>query len=118
VVALAVVAAVSDGTMSFLDHLEELRKRLMISIAALFVGVLAAYTFVDTRATRVANAPAPLVEGRYTGGNDERRYDVAPDGRFLMLTFAELAAGDETAGRRFVAVVNWPEELKRLVPIN
>ena len=48
VVALAVVAAVSDGTMSFLDHLEELRKRLMISIAALFVGVLAAYTFVDT----------------------------------------------------------------------
>ena len=48
VVALAVLAAVSDGTMSFLDHLEELRKRLMISIAALFVGVLAAYTFVDT----------------------------------------------------------------------
>ena len=47
-VALAVVAAVSDGTMSFLDHLEELRKRLMISIAALFVGVLAAYAFVDT----------------------------------------------------------------------
>ncbi len=73
---------------------------------------------VDTRATLVANAPAPLVEGRYTGGNDERRYDVAPDGRFLMLTFAEQAAGDETAGRRFVAVVNWPEELKRLVPLD
>lgn len=48
VVGLAVLAAVSDGTMSFLDHLEELRTRLMISIAALLVGVLAAYTFVET----------------------------------------------------------------------
>ncbi len=46
-----------------------------------------------------------------TGGEQESaNYDVAPDGRFLMLSPAE---GDGTS---LVVVLNWFEELKRLVP--
>ena len=45
--ALVVVAAVSEGAMSFLEHLDELRKRLIISIVALFVAVLIAFAFVS-----------------------------------------------------------------------
>jgi hypothetical protein len=40
------------------------------------------------------------------------RYDVAPDGRFLMLK----DEGNHSSDRRVVLVLNWTEELKRLVP--
>jgi hypothetical protein len=36
-------------------------------------------------------------------------YDVAPDGRFVMIK-------DEAASGRLYVVLNWTEELKRLVP--
>ena len=42
------------------------------------------------------------------------RYEVAPDGRFLLLK-------DETGGRgseRVIVVQHWFEELGRLVPVN
>ena len=45
--------------------------------------------------------------------NTPRTYDVAPDGRFLMI--------EETPSRltqRFAVVLNWFEELKRRVPAN
>ena len=38
----------SDGKMSFLEHLDELRKRLMWAIGALFAGFLIALFFIDT----------------------------------------------------------------------
>ncbi|MCH7748595.1 MAG: twin-arginine translocase subunit TatC [Acidobacteria bacterium] len=44
---LAVTSVISEGTMSFLDHLDELRKRLIVSVAALSAGVLIAYAFVS-----------------------------------------------------------------------
>jgi sec-independent protein translocase protein TatC len=37
----------ADGKMSFLEHLDELRKRLMWAIAALFGGFLIALFFID-----------------------------------------------------------------------
>ena len=37
----------ADGKMSFLEHLDELRKRLMWAIAALFGGFLVALFFID-----------------------------------------------------------------------
>ena len=44
-----------------------------------------------------------------------RSYDVAPDGRFVMIPLA----GSPTAEPRGIVVVqNWVEELKRLVPSN
>jgi serine/threonine protein kinase/Tol biopolymer transport system component len=41
-------------------------------------------------------------------------YDVAPDGRFLMLPLANQPGG--SASQNIVVVQNWTEELKRLVP--
>jgi sec-independent protein translocase protein TatC len=38
----------ADGKMSFLEHLDELRKRLMWAIGALFAGFLIALFFIDT----------------------------------------------------------------------
>jgi sec-independent protein translocase protein TatC len=35
------------GRMSFLEHLDELRRRLVVSIAAVFVGFLVAFAFID-----------------------------------------------------------------------
>ena len=51
--------------------------------------------------------------GYFTPGNaPSRTYDISPDGeRFLMIK--ESAGGDST---EFVVIINWFEELKRLVP--
>jgi serine/threonine-protein kinase len=44
-----------------------------------------------------------------------RTYDIAPDGqRFLMIK--EGAGADQAAPRSLIVVLNWVEELKRLVP--
>jgi hypothetical protein len=54
--------------------------------------------------------PAMLVSG---GGN--RPYDIAPDGRFLLIRSGQAEAGGSPAPQ-IVVVQNWTEELKRLVP--
>ena len=36
----------ADGRMSFLDHLDELRKRLVVSVTAVFVGFLIAFALI------------------------------------------------------------------------
>jgi len=51
-----------------------------------------------------------LFEGRYLSGAF-RNYDVAPDGRFLMIQESE-----EATAPCIHVVLNWFEELKRLVP--
>ncbi len=43
---LGVLLALSEGSMSFLEHLDELRKRLIVSIVALIGGMLVAFAFV------------------------------------------------------------------------
>jgi hypothetical protein len=59
-------------------------------------------------------APVMLFEGRYDVdplGNDTRNYDVTPDGeRFLMIR------RDDDPERQLNVVLNWFQELKRLVP--
>ena len=70
---------------------------------------------VVTHPTFAHGKPRTLFKGRYALGevkDDTRAYDVAPDGqRFLMLkSETEPSTGD------LKVVVNWSEELKRLVP--
>jgi len=69
--------------------------------------------------TWMAGLPTKLFEGGsyYVGGGGAagRTYDVAPDGRFLMI---KSAGTPEEAGASVIVVLNWFEELKRLVPAN
>jgi Tol biopolymer transport system component len=53
-----------------------------------------------------------LFEGRYLCRVDHRDYDVAPDGRFLMIQEPQASTP-----LGINVVLNWFEELKRLVPL-
>ena len=68
---------------------------------------------VETGTTFSAGNPVRLFEGPYYRGGSNvpgRTYDVSPDGkRFLMIKVDEPP-------RTIVVVLNWTEELKRLVP--
>jgi len=69
---------------------------------------------VQTEPRFVADKPTALFEGSYRGLNSVPRgyqyYDISPDGqRFLMVKL-----GEETS--QIHVVVNWGEELERLVP--
>jgi hypothetical protein len=66
---------------------------------------------VTGAATLSVGVPRMLFQGTYARIPwGERNYDVAPDGRFLMLT-----TGGQSATELRV-VLNWFEELKRIVP--
>jgi hypothetical protein len=58
--------------------------------------------------------PVKLLDGRYYVGGSiyvGRTYDVSPDGRrFLMMKL------DSMTPTSIVVVLNWTEELKRLLP--
>lgn len=67
---------------------------------------------VEIDRTFAAGQPVELFEGRYAAEyRGAPHYDVGPDGRFLMV---ELEAPSEPV--RLDVVVNWFEEVKRLVP--
>ena len=69
---------------------------------------------VDTSATFAHGAPQLLFQGRYDI-HPLRNYDVASDGRFLMVKDASPV--DRVSERQQLALVqNWFEELRRLVP--
>ncbi len=62
----------------------------------------------------VLSQPRTLFEQRYAFGSsrNQANYDISPDGqRFLMVK-------DDSASGRLNVVLNWTEELKRLVPVN
>jgi Protein kinase domain/WD40-like Beta Propeller Repeat len=66
--------------------------------------------------TLVAERPQMLFESTMPlSGGGYRPYDVAPDGRFLIIQRAQGEAGI-AAAPEIVVVQNWQEELKRLVP--
>jgi hypothetical protein len=48
-------------------------------------------------------------------GGGQRPYDLAPDGRFLIIRSGQADAADGV-GLNLIVVQNWFEELKRLVP--
>jgi serine/threonine-protein kinase len=68
--------------------------------------------------TWAATAPTRLFEGHYGAAPNQngRTYDVSPDGRrFLMIKDSEASDPSATPAS-MVVVLNWQEELKRLVP--
>ena len=61
-------------------------------------------------------SPQPLFEDTYYYGEASRTYHISPiDGRFLMLKDAETPE-DAVATADLVVVLNWFDELQRLVP--
>ncbi len=60
-----------------------------------------------------AGAPRELFRGEFVMAITSATYDVAPDGRFLMLVPSETPEAVHTSVR---LVLNWFEELERLVP--
>jgi hypothetical protein len=60
--------------------------------------------------------PQVLFDGPYLAPANGRTYDAAADGqRFLMI---KETAIDRSSSRQVVVVLNWDQELKRLVPTN
>lgn len=74
-------------------------------LMAVGVGAQASFTFTP---------PAQLFETRHRRGGQPPSYDVAADGRFLMLK----SPTDQAVTAHFVVVLNWIEELRRRVPAN
>jgi len=66
---------------------------------------------IETEPKFAAGVPRLLFEGGYLSGWDHV-YDIAPDGRFVMIQ----AGQTEAPTTQIVLVQNWLEELKRRVP--
>jgi hypothetical protein len=67
---------------------------------------------VTTSPTFASGQPQRPFEGSYQQGPNGRAYDVTPDGElFVMIPQSQTAT-------RIHVVLNWFEELKRLVPAN
>jgi serine/threonine protein kinase/Tol biopolymer transport system component len=70
---------------------------------------------VDPDAGFEPSRPELLFDGPYaTAGGGDSHYDVSPDGRRFLMVASAGASRDLSP--RLVVVLNWPEELKRLVP--
>ncbi len=68
---------------------------------------------IKTEPTFTAGSPIVLFTGRYTFSGSVVNYDISSDGqRFLMMK------EEEATTAQINVVLNWFEELKRLVPTN
>ena len=70
---------------------------------------------VRSGTTLVAGRPQVLFEFAMVASVSSRPYDVAPDGRFFIIRSGQ-AEDDAVAASNIILVLNWFEELKRLVP--
>ena len=77
---------------------------------------LMAVPVLDTEPTFRAGNAESLFEQQYATYLERRNYDIAPDGRFLMIR--EGAATDAGTAEQLVVVLNWFEELKERVPVS
>ena len=73
---------------------------------------------IETEPTFSRSTPeSALSTGGYVlPGNTARRYDISPDGRFLMLKLPTAETTDGERSPELIFVQNWFEELQRLVP--
>jgi hypothetical protein len=65
---------------------------------------------VQMRSGTPGGTPKRVFDARYYSDSIVREYDVAHDGRFLMLKEVDDPPG-------IVMVLNWFEELKKLLPV-
>jgi hypothetical protein len=74
---------------------------------------------VDTSDGLRLGTPEPLIANVYYWGALGRAWDIAPDGRFLLMKpqGAASAPVEVEENPKLRVVVNWAEELKRLVPL-
>ena len=69
---------------------------------------------ITSREPDLCGVPRALFRDTYFIQDIGRHFDIAPDGRFLM-----LKGGVDTAAPRYISVVrNWGEVLKERVPVN
>ena len=73
-----------------------------------------ATTFRPGAATKILNTR--YYAGFSRRGQDLRAYDVSRDGQRFLMIKDEAGTGETGASASMVVVVNWQEELKRLVP--
>ena len=68
---------------------------------------------IETEPELKAGTPRELFKGQFRGSATlfDHSYDLAPDGRFIM-----IQEDEESAKTKINVVLNWFEELKRLVP--
>ena len=65
------------------------------------------------------STPAVLFPDRFvrTQGDNHIHFDLAPDGRLLLISYPDLARGPGAReGSRLMLAVNWLDELQRTVP--
>ena len=73
---------------------------------------------VQTSPAFSAGNPVRVFETRYLVPNNGRTYDVAADGRFLMVKSNDATdRASRTPPANIVVVLNWFEELKQRVPV-
>jgi serine/threonine-protein kinase len=129
---MAYRSTVSGRTEIYVERYPELGNRQLISTDGgqrplwsrdgreLFFGSLDGRILavpVQSGTTLVAGRPRVLFEFAMFVAAGGRPYDIAPDGRFLIIRSGQAEAGGGTAPQ-IVVVQNWTEELKRLVPTN
>ena len=73
---------------------------------------------VETEPTFRAGDPEVLFDQQYYVRRSDRTYDLAPDGRFLMVKASAGIDDADGPATQIILVQNWFEELKRLVPID
>ena len=69
---------------------------------------------IETQPAFRLGTPTPLFDDTLYVGGGGTQYDVAPDGRFLMTRPGDASTPEVSV----VAVQNWHQELKRLVPVD
>ena len=73
---------------------------------------------VQTEPTFDVGRPQVLIDGPYFFGGSIRPYDISLDGQRFLMMKPIGSEGGEAGAPQLHAIVNWFEELQRLVPVN